>query len=279
MRNRLFLSLAACMAVGFLALLIYPSIVSAWNPYGLGHRGMAKELTQASGLWYDNQSVAKEFKNRSSWADSDYPDNNDGTWGIDDERDDGGGMCSWFEGWTSADCDHFYNVDKNGGEGDAHLDARRFIGYWGKWYMDYGYTDAGLKSIGRGMHYIQDMSQPQHVEAQVNDDWSCQDWFDSDHYEFEAWASFQGDPDHWDSYNFDYYTWLGAYGTPSMTINSNADIETETANLAERSDKIAFSGPADCGWDNEIGIYQDRFEDAGEVMRAAVNYAAPSYFK
>ncbi|MDY6779303.1 MAG: hypothetical protein SV760_01900, partial [Halobacteria archaeon] len=171
------------------------------------------------------------------------------------------------EGVFPGNADHWidvYNYNNNlWPKGEAHNDAAEFVQN-AKDYVGWGYTNYGMKLLGRGQHFMADMGQAYHTILWDN--------IGNDHFNYESWVD-----NNWESENLKDWTSYGAYYSYRLDISSKSDVKQTTVELARdangRKGKI-FSGK----WDNNVWATQYNLWDTGQHLGATFDYAAPGYF-
>lgn len=235
----------------------------AWTP--AGHNKIGKTIGEAGGL--ASQHVDR-LENQGGWADSDEAEDGNGTFGITEENN------PWQDNWLypfccmTANYDHWENVAT--GAGHAPKNAKRFMGWAAQWYINNGYTNYGFKILGRGNHYIHDMSVSYHTIAWDNLDQSCEDTWD--HFVYESWHN-----NNYKSKNFnDYLRWGAVYGS-DYNVSSDDDIVTQTKKLAQET-KQRHSEIKECQWRNDDQPTKWAMWDLGERLSSVNEYVAPGHF-
>lgn len=243
----------------------------AWAP--AGHEKIGKDVGQAGGL--ASQHVNK-LENQAGWADSDEAEDGNGTFGIDEENNPW--QDRWLEPFRSgtANYDHWQNAAT--GVGHAPKNAKRFMGWAAQWYINNGYTNYGFKMLGRGNHYIHDMSVSYHTVAWSNVDKGCDGavgWATGgtlDHFVYESWHN-QNYDDKW----FGSYVQWGANYGDDYNVNSDDGIVEQTKALSNET-KPRHNNIENCQWQDDASPTKWAMWDLGERVSAVNEYVAPGHF-
>lgn len=244
---------------------------TAWTPDG--HEKIGEDVGEAGGL--SGQHIDR-LEAQAGWADSEEAEDGVGTWGINEEVNPWVDRNVYPFSATTANYDHWFNAAT--GAGKAPQNAKRFMGWAAKWYINNGYTNYGFKMLGRGNHYIHDMSVSYHTIAWSNVDKGCDGafgWLSGgtlDHFTYESW--------HESNYNDKsfgaYMKWGAEYGD-NYAVNSNDDIAEQTKELA-RETKPRHDNIENCQWQDDAYPTKLAMWSLGERVSSVNEYVAPGYF-
>lgn len=247
------------------------SQLHAWTPNG--HEKIGEDVGEAGGL--ATQHVDR-LENQAGWADSEEAEDGDGTWGIDEEVNPWTDRNVYPFSSTTANFDHWYNSAT--GVGKAPANAKRFMGWAAKWYINNGYTNYGFKLLGRGNHYIHDMSVSYHTIAWSNVDKGCDGAFGwltggtLDHFTYESWHN-----SNYEDKLFDSYLSWGADWGADYNVSSNSDIAEQTRQLAHETNP-RHNSIENCQWQDDAYPTKQAMYDLGERISSVNEYVAPGHF-
>lgn len=264
-KKSIIFTLAMAVALGSLSLLVVQQ-VDAWA-WG-GHNKMARDVAQAGGV---SSNLVDTMRGQAAWADgrswdSNKPEDGNGTYGIGEEKNVS--FWDWAFDQVGAEFDHWFDVGIN--QGEAPNNSRRFLGWAAQWYINNGYTNFGFKVLGRGIHYIQDMSMPYHTVSYENNDDSDNDGT-RDHFEYESWHN----SNYSDQGMGTWVEWGTEYGT-EYSISSDDGIYNQTERMAEDANS-EFGNVNHGAWDDSPYYTKSLMWDYGERVEAIMEYIAPGH--
>ncbi|MFB6345687.1 MAG: hypothetical protein ABEK50_07955 [bacterium] len=267
-----------------LAVQAFPGKALAW----IKHGGISHHFGAKTGIQDMNNDWQGKLFHQASWADNDSKADRwwgDWAWGKYHEYNEDiqknreqweKDLCNMLD-FAGSDCDHFYNAKGNSGDGEADKNAREFV-LKAQNYKESGSPDLAMRSLARGFHYIQDLSQPYHAQYNLNtgrntgrhnyNSVSCGKWLKHDHKEYASW--------HVDNFTDGYFSfaWHVKQGVEDAAeweeseydyIQNWWDVDNAVRDMADKANARAPS--VDCWQDSEADQTTDKMmEETGAYM-------------
>lgn len=213
---------AALLAVSVGAL----GLTDADAYYAKTHRNMSEQVARAGGM--SNSTTITQLRTEAPWADTTAAEDGVGQYGYDEE------LNPWYDTGATipgANADHWLDIVNYdswalGPDGEAHKVTAAFFANAKKAFAA-GNNSLGWKLLGRGNHYIQDISQPYHVVLFENMD-AVNGNASVEHFDYEKYVDAN-----WDALNLTSWARSGAAHAHELNGKTVEQIVVDLARISK----------------------------------------------